>query len=265
MNWYNGKKSEHPQDSTLTMSDFDTKDLEPLKAALGSLNKIEMIAVRKRRREYNFLYTEAVKSMVRIPRERPVRQGDSEIGTSDVGTDSDGIGISFQKMLIILARYKLTDIDNSLSIVEQLHHRQRMARLHLLVSEEVAKTFPRMIAARLRFIRCCLKVQEVRERARPTPEQGAEQESGSSSGGGASGSNSSSALAGLGPTSTTSPTTVQEMEHQQGNNGGGASGSSSSRARESTEGLLSQPEPETEEAKLIKTIRAEWLSRSCYG
>ncbi|KAK3818761.1 MAG: hypothetical protein J3Q66DRAFT_430047 [Benniella sp.] len=69
---------------------------------------------------------------------QPTLTTDHEGGKIEQNPESSE-GISFSKMLMILARYKLVEDESSFSIEEQLCHRQRMERLHPLVNEMVVQ------------------------------------------------------------------------------------------------------------------------------
>ncbi|KAF9355034.1 calcium channel protein [Mortierella sp. NVP85] len=176
--------------------DLDSKihreyNLDGFNFAIAGLDKSE---VRRRRRVYNFLYTEVVMSMVPIPVKQPaismrlscwfrtIFKGDpDQIGDAvqptltidheggKVGQNPESLkGISFSKMLMILARYKLVEDESSFSIEEQLRHRQRMERLHPLVNEMVVKSLIRRIVPRWRFLKYCREVLSIQARIQQT-------------------------------------------------------------------------------------------------
>ncbi|KAG0223145.1 calcium channel protein [Mortierella sp. GBA43] len=166
-------------------------NLEAFNSAIGNLDKLE---TRRKRRVYNFLYTEAVMSMDPIPSsgytkaKRLLRWGtatlrgvnpqptssaaetasdDYELGK--VGEDEDVRGISFQKMLMTLAHYKLIEDDHCLSIGEQLRHRQKMDWLHAHVNVVDVKSILLTMFLRRRFMKYYHEVQSIRARTKQTP------------------------------------------------------------------------------------------------
>ncbi|KAG0370046.1 calcium channel protein, partial [Gamsiella multidivaricata] len=159
-------------------------NLAAFNSAIASVNKTE---VRKRRKVYNFLYAEAVMSMEPIPgTELKTRRrwphwfssffGGSRIG-SDVGSPGAGDyemgeigeefmeaqwGVSFPKMLTILAHYKLIEDDQCLSIGDMLRHRQKMDRIHAHINVVYVRSILLRMVLRQRFLKHYAKVQKIR-------------------------------------------------------------------------------------------------------
>ncbi|KAF8927182.1 calcium channel protein [Dissophora ornata] len=153
-----------------------------LAAFNSAMANIDQAEVRRRRKVYNFLYAEAVMSMEPIPGREPRRRGrlfqhlrslsggshhgvnnGSGVGPSTSGDYEMGEvgdekieaprGISFQKMLTILAHYKLIEDDQCLSIRDMLRHRQKMDRLHAQVNVMNVKSILLRMMLRQRFVR----------------------------------------------------------------------------------------------------------------
>ncbi|KAG9063800.1 calcium channel protein [Linnemannia hyalina] len=166
--------------------DFDYN----LAAFNSAIANIDRERVHQKRKVYNFLYTEAIMSMEPIPgtefRKRksrffPWRSLGRQAGASTMagaggatsragpGSEADDYemgglgeddtpeeclkGISFQKMLMILAHYKLIEDDQCLSIRDMFHHRQKMDRIHAHMSVIKIRSVLLKFLIRQRFLK----------------------------------------------------------------------------------------------------------------
>ncbi|KAK3818698.1 MAG: Ion transport protein-domain-containing protein [Benniella sp.] len=164
----------------------------------------EISSVRQRRRVYEFLYHEVVMTLRNGSGEptgnNPTSGNRWNSFRADIekGQSEKVPGISFHKMLMILARYTLAKDESCFSVEEQLRHRQRMELLHPIVHKSAVDSIRRMIIPRLLFLMYRQKALSIRARiksvypaspispASPTADQGGEkQPSGIGGGGGA--------------------------------------------------------------------------------
>jgi hypothetical protein len=114
--------------------------------------------------------------------------GDYELGK--VGEETKALkGVSFQKMLMILAHYKLIEDDQCLSLEDQLRHRQKMNWLYTHANVTFVRNALLTMILRRRFMKFYQEVQRIRARIdetliSPTTGQGwhRQQETGSGSG-----------------------------------------------------------------------------------
>jgi len=157
-----------------------------LAAFNSAIANLDMKEVARRRKIYNFLYTEAVMSMEPIPGSANKKKGllqwrapsfgpsaaaRSRAATFEMqemgGEDSPGVqmGISFQKMLIIMAHYKLIEDDQCLSIGDLLRHRQKMDRIHARVNAMNVQRVLLKVILRQRFLKHYRAVQRIQELA----------------------------------------------------------------------------------------------------
>ncbi|KAG0294302.1 calcium channel protein, partial [Dissophora globulifera] len=172
-----------------------------LAAFNSAIANMDRTAVRRKRRLYNFLYTEVVMSMEPIPGTEPRRRrrflqhlrswstgslgggvgvgsGGHDRATSSGSSGGGGgkdyemgrlgdeenepqRGISFQKMLTILAHYKLIEDDQCLSIRDLLRHRQKMDRLHAQVNVIIVRSMLLSMVLRQRFVRYCKDIERI--------------------------------------------------------------------------------------------------------
>jgi len=100
-----------------------------LDALSSNLKSIDVNEIRKRRHLYNRLYHEAIMS------------------------DEPRKGISFTNMLLLLAHYKLLDVDNAMQLEELLQRKARMARIEDLTNLDRIRGLIRTIYLRKRFLR----------------------------------------------------------------------------------------------------------------
>ncbi|KAF9942606.1 calcium channel protein [Mortierella alpina] len=156
-----------------------------LPAFNSAIANMDTAQVRQRRRLYNFLYTEVLMSMEPIPGTETRKKkrlfhwragsfgkgggkgaaGDfemAEIGGEMLEDDDALRGISFQKMLNILAHYKLIEDDQCLSIGDMLRHRQKMDRIHARVNVTNVKSILLKVVLRQRFLKHYRAVQRIR-------------------------------------------------------------------------------------------------------
>ncbi|KAF9116172.1 calcium channel protein [Mortierella sp. AM989] len=162
-------------------------NLEAFNSAIANINKEQ---VRYKRKLFNFLYTEAVMSMEPIPgtEHRKKRffhwrstshgstsngagvggplsgNGDYEMGQIGDKAPEAQYGISFQKMLDILAHYKLIEDDQCLSIGDMLRHRQKMDRIHARVNVIYVKSILLKMILRQRFLKHYDAVKKIHAR-----------------------------------------------------------------------------------------------------
>ncbi|KAF9909961.1 hypothetical protein BX616_011006, partial [Lobosporangium transversale] len=173
-------------------------NLAAFNSAIANLDRAD---VRRRRRLYNFLYVEALMSMEPIPgsetrkkksffsrwRRSPSSGGSDGVGEpSSTATTTAAVtahrdyemeeiggergeaepekGISFQKMLHILAHYKLIEDDQCLSIGDMLRHRQKMDRIHARINVITVKSTLLRIILRRRFLKHFNAVKKIRSR-----------------------------------------------------------------------------------------------------
>jgi hypothetical protein len=166
-----------------------------LAAFNSAIANIDKERVRQKRKVYNFLYTEAIMSMENIPGTEPRKRrsrffpwrslgrqagtsataagasgaragleaGDYEMGgLGEDDTPEEGLkGISFQKMLMILAHYKLIEDDQCLSIRDMFHHRQKMDRIHAHMSVIKIRSVLLKFLIRQRFLKHYRAVQRI--------------------------------------------------------------------------------------------------------
>ncbi|KAH7056641.1 Ion transport protein-domain-containing protein [Linnemannia elongata] len=168
-----------------------------LAAFNSAIANIDRERVRQKRKVFNFLYTEAIMSMEPIPgtelRKRRSRffpwrslgrqagtsaaagaggasgagpgpeAGDYEMGgLGEDDTPEEGLkGISFQKMLMILAHYKLIEDDQCLSIRDMFHHRQKMDRIHAHMNVIKIRSVLLKFLIRQRFLKHYRAVQRI--------------------------------------------------------------------------------------------------------
>ncbi|KAF9586210.1 calcium channel protein [Lunasporangiospora selenospora] len=113
--------------------------------------------------------------------------GDFEMG--EIGGESQpDVGISFQKMLNILAHYKLIEDDQCLSIGDLLRHRQKMDRIHAQVNVTNVKGILLRVMLRRRFLKHYSAVNKILYRTHDSSDDDFGQDGAGSS---ASGSSSS--------------------------------------------------------------------------
>ncbi|KAF9431383.1 calcium channel protein [Entomortierella beljakovae] len=159
-------------------------NLDAFNSAIANIDTEE---VRMRRRLFNFLYTETIMSMDPIPgtdssknksffhwRSRSqgstgagvggISSGDYEMGGIGKAAHETQYGISFQKMLYILAHYKLVEDDQCLSIRDMLRHRQKMDRIHARVNVVCVKGVLLKMVLRQRFLKHYNAIQRIRAR-----------------------------------------------------------------------------------------------------
>ncbi|KAF9195928.1 calcium channel protein [Haplosporangium sp. Z 11] len=181
-----GKKSE-PRPNLLYKLDQDY-NLAAFNSAIANLDKVQ---VKWRRRLYNFLYTEVLMSMEPIPGTESRKKkrffhwragslggagqnadGDFEMG--EVGTEMVEAqqGISFQKMLTILAHYKLIEDDQCLSIGDMLRHRQKMDRIHAHMNVASVRSVLLKFILRRRFLKHYSAVQRIQALASESSSSG---------------------------------------------------------------------------------------------
>ncbi|KAF9983243.1 calcium channel protein [Modicella reniformis] len=190
----NEKPKDENSDARMKLVDKLDQDynLDAFNSAIANLDKVE---ARRKRRVYNFLYTDVVMSMDPIPEtvftkaKRLFRWGtanlrgggnqtggavqatmadDYEMG--QLGEDTEPLkGISFQKMLMILAHYRLVEDDHCLSIGDQLRHRQKMDWLHAHVNVVDVKSILLTMFLRRRFLKYYREVQSIHARTKQTP------------------------------------------------------------------------------------------------
>ncbi|KAF9390345.1 calcium channel protein [Podila verticillata] len=152
-------------------------NLAAFNSAIANLDRQQ---VRRRRKIYNFLFTEAVMSMEPIPGSESRKKktlfnwwrgsrasgreglGDYEMG--EIGGEMPEIhrGISFQKLLTVIAHYKLIEDDQCLSIGDLLRHRQKMDRIHARVNVMSVKSVLLKVVLRQRFLKHYRAVQRIR-------------------------------------------------------------------------------------------------------
>ncbi|KAF9324648.1 calcium channel protein [Podila minutissima] len=148
-------------------------NLAAFNSAIASMDREQ---VRRRRKIYNFLFTEAVMSMEPIPGSESRKKktlldwrrrsrassrgalGDYEMG--EIGGEMPEIhrGISFQKLLTIIAHYKLIEDDQ---IGDLLRHRQKMDRIHARVNVMSVKSVLLKVVLRQRFLKHYRAVQRI--------------------------------------------------------------------------------------------------------
>ncbi|KAG0025903.1 calcium channel protein [Podila clonocystis] len=151
-------------------------NLAAFNSAIASMDREQ---VRRRRKIYNFLFTEAVMSMEPIPGSESRKKktlfnwrrrsraghreglGDYEMG--EIGGEMPEIhrGISFQRLLTIIAHYKLIEDDQCLSIGDLLRHRQKMDRIHARVNVMSVKSVLLKVVLRQRFLKHYRTVQRI--------------------------------------------------------------------------------------------------------
>ncbi|ORZ05510.1 Ion transport protein-domain-containing protein [Lobosporangium transversale] len=188
-------QSNHPNLAYKLEQDYN---LAAFNSAIANLDRAD---VRRRRRLYNFLYVEALMSMEPIPgsetrkkksffsrwRRSPSSGGSDGVGEpSSTATTTAAVtahrdyemeeiggergeaepekGISFQKMLHILAHYKLIEDDQCLSIGDMLRHRQKMDRIHARINVITVKSTLLRIILRRRFLKHFNAVKKIRSR-----------------------------------------------------------------------------------------------------
>ncbi|KAG0053161.1 calcium channel protein [Gryganskiella cystojenkinii] len=157
-------------------------NLAAFNSAIANLDRDQ---VARRRKIYNFLYTEALMSMEPIPGSQRKKKGllhwraptfspatisrkntafeMQELGPSGAeGAPEFQMGISFQKMLIIMAHYKLIEDDQCLSIGDLLRHRQKMDRIHARVNAIYVQQILLKAILRQRFLKHYRAVQRIR-------------------------------------------------------------------------------------------------------
>lgn len=169
-----------------------------LAAFNSAIANIDRERVRQKRKVYNFLYTEAIMSMEPIPGTEPRKRrsrffpwrslgrqagasaaagaggaasgagpgpeaGDYEMGgLGEDDTPEEGLkGVSFQKMLMILAHYKLIEDDQCLSIRDMFHHRQKMDRIHAHMNVIMIRSVLLKFLIRQRFLKHYRAVQRI--------------------------------------------------------------------------------------------------------
>ncbi|KAG0295245.1 calcium channel protein [Linnemannia gamsii] len=177
--------------------DFDY-NLAAFNSAIANIDKER---VRQKRKVFNFLFTEAIMSMEPIPGTEPRKRrsrffpwrslgrqartsapssgagggagasgtgpgreaGDYEMGgLGEDDTPEEGLrGVSFQKMLMILAHYKLIEDDQCLSIRDMFHHRQKMDRIHAHMNVIKIRSVLLKFLIRQRFLKHYRAVQRI--------------------------------------------------------------------------------------------------------
>lgn len=176
--WARSKKKHHGKARLSATQEVEGGYKEAYYIAVAQLDKE---VIRQRYLKYNFLYTEVVMSMEPIPEPLSMLQSflkkcskilrfgttptDHEHGNGQhvkSTTLTTELGIPFQRMLTILARYTLADDENCFSIKERLYHRQRMTRLHSLVFENSVKSRIRTIVPRFRFKKYMQEKERIR-------------------------------------------------------------------------------------------------------
>ncbi|KAF9313622.1 calcium channel protein [Podila horticola] len=178
-------------------------NLAAFNSAIASMDREQ---VRRRRKIYNFLFTEAVMSMEPIPGSESRKKktlfnwrrrsraggreglGDYEMG--EIGGEMPEIqrGISFQKLLTTIAHYKLIEDDQCLSIGDLLRHRQKMDRIHARVNVMSVKSVLLKVVLRQRFLKHYRAVQQIRALAEDyVRENNSDDNNGSHGGGSGSG------------------------------------------------------------------------------
>ncbi|KAF9999058.1 calcium channel protein [Entomortierella chlamydospora] len=159
-------------------------NLAAFNSAIANMDRED---VRHRRRMFNFVYAEAVMSMDPIsgaglksrsrflPWRRLTQSSttlggqapgseDYEMGKLKPDSPDVEVGISFQKMLRILANYKLIEDDSCFSIGEMLRHRQKMDRIHARVNVIYIKSVLLKMILRQRFLKHYNEVKKIRAR-----------------------------------------------------------------------------------------------------
>ncbi|GJJ69887.1 voltage-dependent calcium channel [Entomortierella parvispora] len=157
-------------------------NLDAFNSAIANLDAAE---VARRRKTYNFLYTEAVMSMEPIPSSARKKKGllhwrapsfgpaaaanrraamfeMQEMGGGEEPQEVQ-MGVSFQKMLIIMAHYKLIEDDQCLSIGDLLRHRQKMDRVHARVNAMNVQRVLLKVILRQRFLKHYRAVRRIQE------------------------------------------------------------------------------------------------------
>ncbi|KAF9349763.1 calcium channel protein [Mortierella sp. AD094] len=159
-----------------------------LPAFNSAISNIDTEEVRRKRRIFNFVYAEAVMSMDHIPGTgglksrsrflpwRRLSQASTSLGGQAPGSEDyemgklrpesldAEVGISFQKMLRILASYKLIEDDSCFSIDEMLRHRQKMDRIHARVNVIYIKSILLKMILRQRFLKHYHTIEKIRAR-----------------------------------------------------------------------------------------------------
>jgi hypothetical protein len=93
----------------------------------NSIDRLPVEEIKERRRNYNILYEEAMIS-------------------------ADERGISFTRMLLMLAHYKFIDDNKSLGLDEFLRRRAKLVRVTDIVSEKTCRGFFQMLYWRRWFL-----------------------------------------------------------------------------------------------------------------
>ncbi|KAG0020009.1 calcium channel protein [Podila clonocystis] len=230
LNWVEARKEQHrsgdiikqqhsqqqqqPHRPSLAYKIDQDYNLAAFNSAIASMDREQ---VRRRRKIYNFLFTEAVMSMEPIPgsesrkkktlfnwrrRSRAGRLeglGDYEMG--EIGGEMPEIhrGISFQRLLTIIAHYKLIEDDQCLSIGDLLRHRQKMDRIHARVNVMSVKSVLLKVVLRQRFLKHYRTVQRIQALAEDFVRENNSDENNSGHGGG------SGSGIGVGLSSTSTP------------------------------------------------------------
>ncbi|KAG0090940.1 calcium channel protein [Podila epicladia] len=190
LNWDEARKEQHRIGNTIKQQQSQQQqslhrpnlahkidqdyNLAAFNSAIASMDREQ---VRRRRKIYNFLFTEAVMSMEAIPGSESRKKktlfnwrrsntaggregfGDYEMG--EIGGEMPEIhrGISFQKLLTIIAHYKLIEDDQ---IGDLLRHRQKMDRIHARVNVMSVKSVLLKVVLRQRFLKHYRAVQRIR-------------------------------------------------------------------------------------------------------
>ncbi|KAF9296993.1 calcium channel protein [Mortierella antarctica] len=189
LNWDEARKEQHRSGDTVKQQQSQQQqpphranlahkidqdyNLAAFNSAIASMDREQ---VRRRRKIYNFLFTEAVMSMEPIPGSESRKKktlfdwrrrsrassrgalGDYEMG--EIGGEMPEIhrGISFQKLLTIIAHYKLIEDDQ---IGDLLRHRQKMDRIHARVNVMSVKSVLLKVVLRQRFLKHYRAVQRI--------------------------------------------------------------------------------------------------------
>lgn len=256
---------------------YQDYNLAAFNSAIANLDAKE---VARRRKIYNFLYTEALMSMEPIPGSAKKHKGllhwrapsfgpsaaalrkaatfemQDMAGSSSSEIPEVQMGISFQKMLIIMAHYKLIEDDQCLSIGDLLRHRQKMDRIHARVNAMNVQRILLKVILRQRFLKHYRAIQRIQKLAG---------ESSLAEIGGEHGLyHSSHESVSMDQTASTHKKSVRI--HTGESDGAGVVGSSTARSRgselmvEPEKTALEEEEPMDQEQAgvLIHSLRSEW-------